>query len=170
MIKVIVISAVMLGGWAVASPYVVSQQIKSAAEHRDGAALSEHIEFPTLRQNVKAQLKAAMVKEMAGAADANSFVALGAAFGSVMIEGMVNAFVTPASITEMIKGEKVVQDSQQAPVNDFESGEAFKEAALAYETWGKFSITVRAESGEVTRFVLQRRGLSWKLTNIIMPI
>jgi hypothetical protein len=168
--KALVIVTALLVGWAISSPYVVSQQMKSAAEARDGEALSEHIEFPTLRQNVKDQLNAAMAKEMINEVESNPFAAMGAAFGSMMVEGMVDAFVTPASITEMIKGESAKGARKQSSSEGTEPGKAFKDAELSYKSWDKFSIAVSAEDGEVTSFVLQRRGLGWKLTNIVIPI
>jgi hypothetical protein len=168
--KVVVIVAVLLVGWGIASPYVVSQQMKSAAEARDGEVLSEHIEFPTLRQNVKDQLNAAMAKEMINEVESNPFAAMGAAFGSMMVEGMVDAFVTPASITEMIKGEAAKETRKQSSSEDTEPRKAFKDAKLSYKSWDKFTIAIPAEDGAVTSFVLQRRGLGWKLTNIVIPI
>lgn len=168
--KTIFIVAALLVGWAIASPYVVSTQMKSAAEARDGEALSEHIEFPTLRQNVKDQLNAGMAKEMVNEVESNPFAAMGAAFGAMMVEGMVDAFVTPASITEMMKGEAPNEARKQSSSEGAEPGDSFKDAKLSYKSWDKFTIAVPAEDGKITSFVLQRRGLGWKLTNIVIPI
>jgi hypothetical protein len=48
-----------------ASPYITVYQMKSAAERHDGEALSEHIEFPSVRQSLKDQMNAMLMKEMA---------------------------------------------------------------------------------------------------------
>ncbi len=168
--KTLVVVAALLIGWAIASPYVVSQQMKSAAEARDGEALSDHIEFPTLRQNFKDQLNAAMAKEMSKEVEDNPFAALGAAFGTMMVEGMVDAYVTPASITEMMKGEAPNEAKKQGSSESAKRENAFRDAKLSYKAWDKFSISVPTEDGEVTKFILQRRGIGWKLTNIVIPM
>lgn len=168
--KALVLVAVLLIGWVAASPYVVSQQMKSAAEARDAEALSDYIEFPTLRQNFKDQLNAAMAKEMAKEVEDNPFAALGAAFGSMMVEGMVDAYVTPASIAEMMKGEAPNEAKKQGTSGSSKRENAFRDATLSYKAWDKFSIAVPTEDGEVTSFILHRRGLGWKLTNIVIPM
>ena len=52
---IIVVIAV---GYILATPYLTVYQMKIAAENQDGEALSEHIDFPVLRQNLKDQLNA----------------------------------------------------------------------------------------------------------------
>jgi len=43
-------------------------------------------------------------------------------------------------------------------------------ASTAYESLNKFVVTLQNDSGKETKFVLQRRGIAWKLTAIILPI
>ncbi|MBB3184404.1 hypothetical protein FHR95_001965 [Halomonas fontilapidosi] len=73
------IAVFLASGYAIASPYITCYQIKSAAEDKDGEALSRHIDFPALRQNFKDQMNAHMAKELAKESD-NGF---GAILGSV---------------------------------------------------------------------------------------
>lgn len=168
--KILIVVVILALGWFIASPYVVANQMKSAAEDRDGESLSEHIEFPTLRQNFKDQLNVAMAKEMANQAEENPFTALGAAFGSMMVDGMVDAYVTPAGITQMMKGESPKEPGEVATLGGESNSNAFEDAELSYEAWDKFTISAPNEEGEISKFVLRRRGISWKLTNIIIPI
>ena len=48
-----------------ASPYIVLNNIKKAAEQGDADKLSGYIDFPSVKQSMKDQVKAAMVEELA---------------------------------------------------------------------------------------------------------
>lgn len=52
-----------------AAPYITVYRLKVAADKRDGADLSEFIEFPSVRQSFKDQLNAHLAQEMASVKD-----------------------------------------------------------------------------------------------------
>ena len=54
--KIIGIVGALFAIYVAAAPYITVYQMKSAAESRDGEALSEHIEFPSVRQSLKDQM------------------------------------------------------------------------------------------------------------------
>ena len=153
-----------------ASPYITVYQIKSAAERHDGEALSEHIEFPSVRQSLKDQANAMLMKEMAkDEMKDKPFAALGAAFGGLMVDKMVEAYVTPACITQLMAGEK------PKPTEEGESGgssarKPLSDASMSFETLNKFVVQVKDNNGKESTFVLRRRGISWKLTEIIVSL
>lgn len=167
-----IIAVVVLLGlvWFGASPYITAHQIKSAAQDQDGESLSEYIEFPTLRQNFKDQLNVHMAKEMSSEMEDNPFAALGAALGSMIVDKMVDAYVTPAAITEMMKGEKPKKSSGSDSEQETERKEIFENAKMSYEAWNKFAISFPNDSMGQSKFVLRRRGIGWKLTNIVIPL
>jgi len=41
---------------------------------------------------------------------------------------------------------------------------------MFYESLNKFVVRVKDERGHESKFVLRRRGLGWKLTEIIVPM
>jgi Protein of unknown function (DUF2939) len=157
--------------YVVATPYITVHQMTSAAERHDGEALSEHIDFPSVRQSLKDQMNANFMKEMSKDKNlkGNPFAALGTAFAGVMIDKMVDAYVTPAAITQMMAGEKpnplagegTTEGSNRKPLSD---------ATMSYESLNKFVVRVKDEDGGEGKFVFRRRGISWKLTEIIIPI
>jgi archaellin len=61
----ILIAAVI--AYVAVGPFITLRQIKSALQSQDTERLSENIDFPTLRQNLKEQLSAFIVKETARA-------------------------------------------------------------------------------------------------------
>ena len=86
----------------VLSPFLTVYQIRSAAEQRDGGALAEQIDFPSVRQDLKDQLNVALGRSMAEEMEDNPFAVLGGLLGGVIIDKMVDAYVTPAGITQLM--------------------------------------------------------------------
>ena len=147
--------------------------MRSAAENHDSEALSEHIEFPSVRQSIKDQMNVMLVKQMAESDEIknNAFAVFGAALVGVMVDKMVDAFVTPAGITQLMAGEKPhLQALQNDESLSSASRKPFSDASMSYESFNKFVVTVKSNGGGEGRFVLRRQGFSWKLTSIIIPL
>lgn len=60
LIALALIAVIAAGGWYWASPWWTLQSMKNAAEARDVDALSRHVDYPMLRENMKRQLRARM--------------------------------------------------------------------------------------------------------------
>ncbi|RUO44535.1 hypothetical protein CWE23_00355 [Idiomarina aquatica] len=151
------------------SPYLTVYQIKSAAESRDSEALSEHIEFSSVRQSLKDQLNAMMASTMEPdeTTKGNPFAALGAGIASIMAERIVDAYVTPAGIAKLMAGEKLDADNTE---NQQRNEKTLIDSSMFYESLNKFVVRVKDEQGDEGKFVLRRRGLGWKLTEIVIPM
>ena len=158
----------LLGIYLAAAPYITVYRMKAAAEKHDGAALSEFIEFPSVRQSLKDQLNAHLAQEMASDTDMadNPFAAIGSALAGTLAEKMVDAYVTPAGITRLMSGENLKPDSTGSGNG---GGDPFADASMGYQSLDKFAVTVKDDDGGDIKFVLARRGLGWKLTDIIVP-
>lgn len=158
----------LLGIYLAAAPYITVYRMKSAAENRDAETLSEFIEFPSVRQSLKDQLNANIAQEMASdneMAD-NPFAAIGSALAGTLVEKMVDAYVTPAGITRLMAGESLKPDRTDSG----NSGrDPFADASMGYQSFDKFAVTVRDDDGEDIKFVLSRRGIGWRLTDVIVP-
>lgn len=170
--KLLIALAAMLLIYVAAAPYITVHQIASAAEDKDGEAMAEHIDFPSVRQSLKDQMNAMMMKETSSPEmQDNPFAALGVAFAGVLVDKMVDAYITPAGITQLMKGEKPAPASGGS--SDTESGqkkEPFEDASMSYESFSKFAVTVRDDPENEIRFILRRRGLGWQLTEILIPM
>lgn len=167
------IAAGLFAIYVAAAPYITVHQMKSAAESHDGEALSEHIEFPSLRQSLKDQMNAMFAKKMAEDEEMrdNPFAAMGAAFVGMMVDKMVDAYVTPVGITQLMAGEKPRPGADKGGGSADNSGrKPLSDASMAYESLDKFVVKVKGEDGDEGKFVLRRRGINWKLTDIIIPL
>lgn len=158
----------LLGTYLAAAPYISVYRMKAAAEKHDGAALSEFIEFPSVRQSLKDQLNANLAQEMAADKDMadNPFAAIGSALAGTLAEKMVDAYVTPAGITRLMSGENPKPSSSGLSNSE---RDPFSDASMGYQSFDKFAVTVKEDDGKDIKFVLSRRGIGWKLTDIIVP-
>ena len=170
---IIAIVGVLFGVYVAAAPYLTVHQIQSAAERRDGEALSEHIDFPSVRQSLKDQVNAAFMTEMT---KENSLESNGAAMGAILAgvivdrlaEQFIDAYVTPAGITKLMEGE---QSDSEAPASDDEpSCRPLSDGSMSYESLDKFVVRSGGEADGECKLVLRRRGIGWKVTEIILPI
>ncbi len=170
----ILIAAVVV--YAAVGPFFTIHQIKTGIEQQDSEKLSENIDFPMLRSNLKDQIGAMMMKQAAAESKDNPFGALGIMFASKMVESAVDSMITPSGLQNLMTGapptrpQEAGQPSQQS--DQSAKADPFRNVRYTFDTQSKFSIWVKRpdldETKEV-RFVLTRDGLSWKLSNIVIP-
>lgn len=82
----------VLGGYLVLSPYFALRGLQAAIERQDAAALERYVDFPRVRENLEADLNAAMAKELEKAQD-DPFAALGLLFAGSLIQALVDALL-----------------------------------------------------------------------------
>jgi len=171
LILFLIIAFICFIGYLGASPYITIHKIKIGIIEQDSEKLSENIDFPLLRQNLKEQLSAYMMTRMAAELKDNPFGALGVALASKLIDGLIDAFVTPSALASLMEGKKPPKESDIRPLRPTKDKdlEPFKSAKYSFDSINKFSIWVPAEEGGEFRFILTRNGLSWKLSNIVIP-
>lgn len=170
-VALIVLLAIIVAGYIAAGPFIAIHEIKSGVEHQDPEKISAYADFSALRTNLKEQINALFMKQVASDLKDNPFAALGMAFASKLAEGMVDSFVTPASLSNLMAGKKPQQPNgvEGPQESNSQKPEPFKDARYTYDSSSKFSVWVKNDSCEETRFVLTRNGLSWKLSNIVIP-
>ncbi len=79
--------------YLIATPFLTLNSMRNAAEARDGRTFAGYIDFPQFRENLKAELNAAMVQNLArdpGLKD-NPFSGLGAMLAPTIVNNMVDA-------------------------------------------------------------------------------
>lgn len=173
--------------WVAAGPYLTVYRMKGAAENRDGEALSSHVDFPALRKSLKDQMNSMMgVNRDVTSVKDIPLAAIGSLFGGMITDKLVDLYVTPESIVKLMSGRKPDQDrdkggmfgfgskdgepAQNDPATDASGERPFSDAAMSYDGLDRFTVTLRDEDpARNITFVLRRQGLSWKLTEILLP-
>lgn len=161
-IALILVAAV---GWYAASPYYTLAQMRDAAKANDADRLSAYIDYPALRENVKAEATARIAAE--AGMDKAQFGALGALFGSVMVGPLVDAVVSPAGVRAMLvasNGEagkaRGKADAGTAPVR------LGDRPVIELHGWSQFTARSNGSDGAM---VFTRHGLGWKLSGVDLP-
>jgi hypothetical protein len=167
-----VLSVIIIVGYVTAGPFITIYQIKSGVEDQDSEKLSEHIDFTSLRTNLKQQLNALVAREAASGSHDNPFAALAMGVAAKLVEGVVDTFVTSSGLANLMEGKKPLQSegSEQSAGSGTVRHELFKNARYTYDSTSKFSVWVKDGNGGEIRFILTRDGLAWKLSNIVVPI
>lgn len=106
--KVAALAAATLIIAAGAAWYFVSRawtlrQMKAAADANDANALSGYIDYPALREDLKAELMGRMVAE--AAKDKTGLGGLGLAIGPAVVGPMIDQLISPAGVRAALMAE-----------------------------------------------------------------
>ncbi|MBB3107382.1 hypothetical protein FHS24_001907 [Psychrobacter luti] len=152
-----------------ASPYLVLNNIKNAAEQGDADKLSGYIDFPSVKQSMKDQVKAVMVKELASSKEQNGFEALGTMLGTAMIDPLIDGLVTPDGVALMLQGQKLDFDLNNDTPEDKPKGKNEDiDYKAGYLSFNRFKVQVidADDPNESIDVIMHRDWLSWKVTRI----
>jgi len=158
----------LLGGYIALAPFLVEKDIGMALEQYDAAMLAENVDYPALKQNLTEQFRVRM-KESAPSISRNPLGALAYGLAGGLIEEMVESYMTPEGIAQLIRGEAPLSGGSGSQNSQKQGEELFAGARHTYDSHNKFSIWVPTEQQQEVRVVLTRKDLTWKLTNIILP-
>lgn len=171
----IVIAAVAV--WLYFTPHLALRGMRSSAQNRDAKTFSSYIDFPVLKENLKAELNAKMLAEMKkNELKNNPFSGLAMAMAPAMINNMIDAYVSPAAIERAFKGEfDENQSSTQGPkppgaiqaFNPDFVNEQKGEVTSRYDSFNQFVVSYKPEGGASSHLIFERRGIwNWQLISI----
>lgn len=160
---------VLLLGYVVATPYLTVAQMQAAAQARDGETLAEYIDFVAVRESLNTQLTAMLADEMTQSSDDGAMGLLGAAFGSKIIELLLDAIVTPEGLVAVLNGDPMTDVLDQNATQSSTTS-ANTTVSMGYQSLDTFGVTItNADTQSATTLLLRRDGLSWRLSEILLP-
>ena len=166
--------AALLLAWIIAAPWFTAYRIRDAAQTHDAQALASYVDFASVRQSLKDQMNARLLHKMSESSgtELNPLAALVAPFAGAVVDKLVDAYITPAGVAELMAGSRPNDPPPSAPASTTDEADRgapkpLAQADMAYRSWSRFVVTAHGRSGD-TQFVLGRRGLGWKLTEIIL--
>ena len=127
------------------------------------------VDFPSVRENLKADFNAMMMKKLNEDPDLknNPFAGLAFALAPGLVDRMVDATVNPANLSNLGGRPALGGDS---------SGRAGEKPASpgkvtsGYVTLDRFKVTQPIDQGRAIGWILKRKGLfAWRLTRIELP-
>ena len=170
----IVVLVIAIVGYLYASPYLVLNSIKTAAQNGESEKVSQYIDYPSVRQSFKDQMNAVMAKELMKQ-DNDGFAALGAMFAATMVDKMIDGFVTPEGMTLMLQGKDLKQSAQQSigvqDSSNQENEEPKPEYEAGYTSLNDFEVVIKdQDQSKEVKVLMVRDGLSWKIHKIAVPM
>ena len=159
--------------YVIAGPYLTVHGIRSSIKENDTDRLSAYVEFKLLRANLKEQFNATMIKNTDEDMKNNPFAMMMVGVASQIVDGLVDVYVTPDSIAILLDGERPEYRARPSytetkPTKN-RRNEPLKEYTTKFVSTDRFYVYTKGANEKEITIVLQRFGLEWKLTNIILP-
>lgn len=156
------------------TPHLSVYNLKKAADNKDSEALSNYVDYPSLRESLKANFNAKMASDVAKSNGRNPFKALGAVFAKVLVNPMIDAFVTPESIAMLLKGKKLYinKSGSISKRTNSSSEESNTDISMSYRGFNRFVVKFKGKdsSEDPVALIFKREGLiSWKLSALRIP-
>jgi Protein of unknown function (DUF2939) len=156
--------AAIAGGGAYYAPYLTINNMKNATTNRNANALSEEIDFPSLRVSIKENVKAQVMKQMAGSENPEA-AKITPALVEKMVSPMVDKIVTPEGLEQLM-----LDKLPGAKINlaHLDRDIAKSDIKMGYESLDRFvvHITDKVDRAKDVSLILKRDGLAWKLSGI----
>jgi hypothetical protein len=165
----VAIAALLVMTWFYFTPHLAVRSMRIAAEEKNSEKLSDFVNFPALRENIRGVFSAKLATANAKEKSENAVGALGAAFASALMGPMIDAIVTPENVAMMMRGDKPSLERKPAGA---ETAKSEVEVSMAYEAFDRFLVTAKKKQSadEPLGLVFRRDGLfSWKLSAVRLP-
>lgn len=155
-----------------ATPYLVLNKMKNAAQAGDSAKVSEYIDYPSVRQSLKDQINSHMLQEL-GINEQSRLANFGQKLASTLLDNMIDHVVTPEGMTMVLQGQGL-KEIYQAKVTQ-ETTEVKQQHKPQYQagytSWQNFEVQIQApEYSRVVKINMVRDGLSWKVNQVSVPL
>jgi hypothetical protein len=172
-----IVGIIVFGGWIYFRPYMVLSHIREAAKNEDNVALSELVDFPSLRESVTETVRTKLMQETTTTGKDPFGVAMKSA-----VDKSVDATVSPSGIAAMALGKHPITGISSKPARQSDPREnkgrsrnvkdAWSEEHMGYVGWSTFAVRyVDKETGQdAIVLTLRRHGLSWQLSSARMPL
>lgn len=156
---VVGIVIIVVAAWLTLSPYITLKSMQSAAQANDAETLNGYVDYPKVRENLKADMAAMAATETAkrGASPAQAAMAM------AFIGPMIDAYVQPATMTGMLTGRNQKGPAPKARI----TGDDIKVTRNSLTRFTVTSADAKAGTGGGAQFEMV--GLGWKMVRITLP-
>lgn len=169
-------AVVFLGAYAV-SPVFAARALVADAKAGDVQGLERRVDFPAVREDLKAQLQDRARRELGDDRLSGSLAGLGILLAPTVIDMAVDAVVTPQAIATIVRTAEAPKPEdalrgREAPPQPSESEGSDTEVRYSYRDLNTFGARVfdPAEPDQSVDLVMSRQGLfNWRLTRVVLP-
>ncbi|MFN7113508.1 MAG: DUF2939 domain-containing protein [Alphaproteobacteria bacterium] len=150
----------------IAAPYMAMQRLYDGVMRMDADVIERHVEFPALRESLKEQANAFLATRLP--AGQNGRPSLFGAAGLVMlpkvVEALVDAYVTPTGMRQVLNDALVKIDGKDATGKE---PRPLRREDIQYAFFENPD-TFRIEAKNMV-FILRLKDWKWKLTEARLP-
>ena len=167
---------VALIGVYAASPIFAAKALIKAAEAGDQQALERMVDFPALRDSLKSEARDVMAEEVRRRAGIGGdlVAGIGTVLAPQIVEGAVDALVTPEAVTAMVADARTPGIPDPRPQGRLGRRAPERNPDDIHQAWGYrnldlFAVTLTRKDRPDRQLVLlmDRRGLfEWKLSGV----
>jgi hypothetical protein len=155
--------AALAAGWWLGSPYWTLHQMKSAAEQGDTARLSTYIDYPAVRENLKGQVRRAILKDASTNEEGKGLAALGSAIAGALIDPVIDTMVSPEGLQAAFAEREAQSTLRPGP----HLPAAPDKPVVTHD--GLDTFKVRDRRHDQGSLLFRRVGLGWKLVGFELP-
>lgn len=153
--------------YILSGPYIATYAIKSALESKNNEKLSKNIDFNYLEQNLQDQLTTRIIAESSKELKDNPFGIIAINFPYAKLDNLIERYTSIEGLSYLMSGEVLQSNNIELNHND-KKLEILKDAKYTYISTNEFSVLITNQENKEIKFLLNRYGLKWKLTNIIL--
>jgi hypothetical protein len=138
--------------------------MKAAADADNPDALNSYIDYPALREDLKAEIKGQMRAK--AKKDKSGFGSLGLAIGTAVIGPVIDGLVTPAGMRAALMAKRDQAQTEATP----QAASALRipdDPVIVRRGFSEF--LVASKQRPKRGLVFKRQGLSWKLSGVDLP-
>jgi hypothetical protein len=166
----------LLVGYVAAGPFLAIRGIQASLQDRDLGRLERHVDFETLRGNLRGQVESRLAKAAEGIGG-GTFAGAAREFVGQISGHAVDAMVSPTGIAVLLEGRSLSRRitggaDAGAPPTDPGQPAAFQplsQAETRFESPTRFTATTTSAEGKPVVFVFELQGLRWRLTDVRLP-
>src|SRR5471030_560378 len=114
-IALMVVVVVAMLGVIYASPYIVLDRLKRAADARDAQTVNQYVDFPLLRGSLKDQVGQLLTRRIDIQRSGNPLAMIGAMIGAALIGPLVDSYATPDGVAAILNGIPPKGDPGEKP-------------------------------------------------------
>ena len=161
-VALVVVAA--FAGWYFYSPSFTLEQMKAAAEANDSDKFSSYIDFPALREDMKAELTARMMVE--AHKDKSGLGSFGMMIGSAMVAPLIDTMVSPAGV----RAAFIASEEEKSDTPDNKAMQPLKlsdEPVIERRSFSVFAVSSKNHPNGA--MIFKRHGLGWQLSGVELP-
>ena len=174
---VVAAAIVFIAAGYLLSPYWALYQLRSAAADGNGERVAAYVDFPAVRDSLKAEFAARMVRGAESPGTGQALSGIGQTFAKQMLNGVVDAMVSPETVSAMIRWGKapraLLPDSKRLEATPGTNKDAatphLRQRYTSVNTFEAALVDPKTNDDTLVT-VLTRQGLfGWKLTAVRLP-